>query len=169
MAGMFDVQVQVKGLESLKILDSEKVRAATKRGMKRAVLVGEGQVKMETPVDTGRLRASVTNDVRMEGRDVIGILGSDVSYAPGIEYGTGTQSDGTGGKGVPHFPPPAALHEWGRKHGFGANAGFIIARAIARAGGLRPRRMFRKVIESRHFSNIVENHITMELRKHFKI
>lgn len=167
MAGMFDVQV--KGLESLKILDGKKVNEAIERGMRRAVLVGERQVKLETPVDTGRLRASVTNDVRREGRDILGVLGSNVEYAPAMEFGTGTRSDGVGGSGTPHFPPPAALNLWGKRHGFGENAGFIIARAIARAGGLRPRRMFRKVIESRHFQNLTEHHITLELKRYFKI
>lgn len=162
------VDVQVKGLESLKILDPVKARKAIERGMKRSVLVGERQVKLETPVDTGRLRASVTNDVRQQGNDIVGVLGSNVHYAPSMEYGTGTQSDGTGGGGV-HFPPAGALEEWAQRHGFGKGGGFLVARAIGSRGGLKPRRMFRKVLESRHFGNVTMTNIERELRKLFKL
>jgi hypothetical protein len=57
-------------------------------------------------VDTGRLRASITPDVR-EARDGYeGIVGSNVFYAPYAEFGT-----------RPHWPPKGALIPWAPRHG----------------------------------------------------
>lgn len=40
------------------------------------------------PVDTGRLRASVSYDVGADNRGVVGYVGSNVEYAPHVELGT---------------------------------------------------------------------------------
>lgn len=163
------VTVTVTGLDRLRVVDPRKAEAAMKRGMKRAVVLGANQVKREAPVDTGRLRASVTDDVRAEGRDIVGVIGSNVEYAPSVEYGTGTQSDGQGGSGGVHFPPPHALQRWAERHGFnGPNVGFLVARAIARRGGLRPRRMFRRVMESPWFEAVVGKNVKDAMDQAFK-
>lgn len=96
--------------------------------MKQAALLVEGDAKRLAPVDTGHLRASITSEVRVggsQGKDVIGVIGSNVKYAPYMELGT-----------KPHFPPPAALAVWARRHGLNA---FVVARSIA-AKGLKARR-----------------------------
>lgn len=40
------------------------------------------------PVDTGRLRSSVTHQVQQDGKGLVGIVGTDVDYAPHVEFGT---------------------------------------------------------------------------------
>jgi len=50
------------------------------------LLVTRG-AKINAPVDTGRLRASITPEVR-QGKAISGIVGSNVSYAPYQELGT---------------------------------------------------------------------------------
>ena len=44
----------------------------------------EGDAKKGTPVLTGRLRSSITHEVK----DLTGKVGTNVDYAPHVEYGT---------------------------------------------------------------------------------
>lgn len=99
--------------------------------MREATLMVQATAKEEAPVDTGRLRASITPEVRGGPGEVIGAVGSNVDYALYMELGTGTFA----GK-APHYPP--ALDVWARRHGI--PSGYLVARAIFLRGGLRPRR-----------------------------
>lgn len=54
------------------------------KGLAKAVLVVERQAKENAPVDTGRLRASITSEVSgMEGK-----VRTNVEYASYVEHGT---------------------------------------------------------------------------------
>lgn len=88
--------------------------------MRDATLWVTGDARRDSPVDMGKLRASIVPEVKSEGREVIGIVGSNVVYAPYVEFGT-----------KPHWPPRAALEVWARRHGTTA---YVVARAIARRG-----------------------------------
>lgn len=55
--------------------------------LRRTIKV-EGQAKRLCPVDTGRLRASVTHALERDDQGLYGIVGTDVRYAPYIELGT---------------------------------------------------------------------------------
>jgi phage gpG-like protein len=72
------------------------------------------------PVDTGRLKNSITAAINVSGNTVNGVVGSNVVYAPYMETGT-----------KPHFPPPGKLRTWARRHGTNE---YVIAKAIARSG-----------------------------------
>ena len=55
---------------------------AVEQAMKEAVLIVEADAKSNTPVDTGRLRASITNEVRkIAGAVLEGRVGTNVDYA----------------------------------------------------------------------------------------
>ena len=54
----------------------------------KSVLVVEGRAKKTVPVLTGRLRASITNEVKKEGDGYMGKVGTTVEYAPYVEFGT---------------------------------------------------------------------------------
>jgi HK97 gp10 family phage protein len=41
------------------------------------------------PVDTGRLRASITHEIASDVEGLVGRVGTDVEYAPYVEFGTG--------------------------------------------------------------------------------
>lgn len=100
--------------------------------MRNAALIVQRDAMVNAPVDTGRLRASITPDVRMAGNDVIGVVGSNVIHAPFMELGT-----------RPHWPPISALETWARRHGMNA---YVVARAIARRG-LKARRYLQRAFE----------------------
>ncbi len=102
------------------------------RAMKKATLLVTKDAKINAPVDTGRLRASITPEVRGEGKTVIGVVGSNVIYAPYMETGT-----------KPHFPPLSALQTWAKRHGTTA---YVVARAIARRG-IKGRKYLQRAFE----------------------
>jgi len=56
--------------------------------MAKATAIVERQAKEDCPVDTGRLRSSITGKQEREGDKIIGIVGTNVEYAPHVEYGT---------------------------------------------------------------------------------
>lgn len=142
------------GLDFAKTLNPSAAKAAMVRGLGKGMTVVANQVREETPADTGLLRASINtgegNGVRQMGNDLVGVVGSNKSYAPFVENGT-----------RPHFPPPLALAGWAER--VGANP-FAVARAIAKKG-TKARRMFGKVLESPFISGMVERFVSDELRK----
>lgn len=63
----------------------ERTNAAIAVALEAIGLQAEGYVKLLCPVDTGRLRNSITH--APEG-DKAEIIGTNVEYAPYVEYGT---------------------------------------------------------------------------------
>lgn len=61
---------------------TDKILAAAEKGMKKAVIAFEADTKALTHVDTGNLRRNWTHDVRGEGDNIIGVVGTNVPYAP---------------------------------------------------------------------------------------
>lgn len=116
--------VDIKGLKELHAKMEQVITDFHGRPMLEAMrdstLIVTRAATQLAPVDTGRLRASITPDVQVQGDIVLGIVGSNVTYAPYIEYGT-----------RPHFPPVGALEVWASRHGMEA---YVVARAISRRG-----------------------------------
>lgn len=129
------MEIRVEGLEPLlKKLDGNSLLAAPLReALTKAVILLESAAKRGAPVDTGRLRASITHEVDSRPVPLFGKVGTDVFYAPYVEFGT-----------RPHWPPVSALATWARRHGFAS--AFIVARTIA-ARGTKARHMFRTALE----------------------
>jgi len=65
----------------------------------KACILVENDAKLNCPVgDTGLLRSSITHEVK----DKVGTVGTNVEYAPYVEYGTGLfAANGDGRKDVP--------------------------------------------------------------------
>jgi HK97 gp10 family phage protein len=73
---------------------------ATERALEKIGLAAEGYAKKLAPVDTGRLRNSISHEV--DGQEVY--IGSNVEYAPYVELGTSKQ------KAQPFLKPAATEH-----------------------------------------------------------
>lgn len=73
--------------ENLKKLE-EKSNQAIVMSMKKATVKAVSEAKKLCPVKTGRLRSSITGETRQEKNEVFGIVGTNVEYAPPVEYGT---------------------------------------------------------------------------------
>lgn len=115
---------EIRGLQALQQKAAQVVRDLHGQpmldAMRKAAVLVSTDAKQLVPVDTGRLRSSITPDVRQEGFNVLGVVGSNVLYAPYMETGT-----------RPHWPPTSALEVWARRHGVDA---FLVARAISKRG-----------------------------------
>lgn len=83
MAGIVkSVTVQVNAINMSKLLGEHGEIAAW---VGRLVLRVEGVAKRICPVDTGRLRASISSRVEP---GPVGVVGTNVEYAPYVELGT---------------------------------------------------------------------------------
>jgi HK97 gp10 family phage protein len=80
---MAGAEVKWYGNERLK-----EISAQLKSGMAKACLLVERDAKTNAPVDTGRLRASITNRIETEEGQLVGIVGTNVVYASYQEFGT---------------------------------------------------------------------------------
>lgn len=76
--------------------------AALTRALEKVGLVAEGYAKRLCPVDTGRLRNSITHVLDPGGRAVQ--VGTNVEYGPYVELGTARQ------KAQPFLRPAAQDH-----------------------------------------------------------
>lgn len=89
---MSDMRAEVRGLEKLQ-KTTERFVAEMEGGlflqaMRKATLIVQRTAKRKVPVDTGRLRASITPEVRKTQTSWVGVVGSNVQYAPYVELGT---------------------------------------------------------------------------------
>lgn len=101
----------------------------TRTGITRSVIQIEADAKRIVPVDTHSLQRSLTHEVTTQGNDVTGRAGTNLTYAPVVEFG---RSAGAA------MPPPSALSGWLRRHGIDEKYAFVVAQSIARRG-IRPR------------------------------
>ena len=76
--------------------------AAIERALEKVGLVAEGYAKRLCPVDTGRLRNSITHVIDAGEQAVY--VGTNVEYAPYVELGTARQ------KAQPYLRPAAVDH-----------------------------------------------------------
>jgi HK97 gp10 family phage protein len=69
-------------------------------GVKKAGILVQGRAKKKCPVDTGLLRNSISERTQREDGDtVISEVGTNVEYAPNVEFGTSKQ------KAQPYLEP----------------------------------------------------------------
>lgn len=81
---MAGASFRIEGLDRLQAAMKQFPLASRRgalRGMRRGVLRVQGRARQLSPVDTGRLRASIAVIVRVLVRAVRGIIGSAVEYA----------------------------------------------------------------------------------------
>lgn len=119
---MVALDAQIQGLEETQRRMEEAAAALQgppfAMGMARATLRVERSAKLKAPVDTGRLRASITPEVKRVGDTWEGVIGSKVKYAPFQELGT-----------RPHFVSARNIGRWAERHGLGNRGLFVSGRA----------------------------------------
>lgn len=92
---------------------ADAIDQALAKALEEVGLVAEGYAKKACPVDTGRLRNSITHQVRPSEKSVY--IGTNVEYAPYVELGTSRM------KPQPFLRPAAADHEGTYKKIFESN------------------------------------------------
>ena len=89
------MSVRIEGMGRLRVAllrvtgEGEK---AVRREVKRSALNVQNGARRRVPVDTGRLRNSIAHEIDADGMDAT--IGSNVEYAPYVEFGTENE-DGT--------------------------------------------------------------------------
>ena len=69
------------------------LQAAARRGVHKAGLLVEGDAKNLCPVDTGQLRNSISTQAEDTPAGAKAQVGTNVAYAPYVEFGTGQKGD----------------------------------------------------------------------------
>ena len=86
---MDDLERLMRQLQNSK----SQVQFALEQGIHKAGLLVEGDAKRLCPVDTGRLRSSITTTKGYDGDNCVATVGTNVEYAPYVEFGTGQRGD----------------------------------------------------------------------------
>ena len=132
-----DVTIQVTGWDELikKTNDPDLIGQPMHDFFEKSTLTIQNEVKILTPVDTGRLRASITATVDASPVPLWGEVTTALQphYGPDVEYGT-----------IAHYPPIAALRNWAKRHGMNPHA---LQMAIGRRG-TRAHYMFKLGIQN---------------------
>lgn len=114
--------------------------------LEASALVIEGYARENAPVDTGRLRGSIAYSIDSSPTPLYAKVGTNVAYAPYMEYGTGQLSDNPSAVAGWQFPKGPELDVWAKRHGF--EKGAHVADIIRWKGGLEPRRYLRRAMET---------------------
>ena len=129
------MSVTIRGLveaqEKMEQMVTDLRGAPMLRAMRDCTLLVQRDAKVNAPVDTGRLRASITPEVRSTGKSVQGVVGSNVAYAAAVEFGS-----------RPNWVPISALNRCARRKGINA---YAVQRAIAKRG-TKPREYLTKAL-----------------------
>lgn len=62
------------------------------QAMEQACILVENEAKIKCPVDNGLLRNSITHYIEDNPNELIGVVGTNIEYAPYVEFGTGIYS-----------------------------------------------------------------------------
>ena len=62
------------------------------QAMEQACILVDNEAKIKCPVDNGLLRNSITHYIEDNPNELIGVVGTNVEYAPYVEFGTGIYS-----------------------------------------------------------------------------
>ena len=95
MAQIENLDKLLKKLENLNTISVE-------QAVNEACILVENDAKRRCPVDTGELRMSITHEIEETSENrTIGAVGTNLEYAPYVEYGTGLFAEKGGRKDVP--------------------------------------------------------------------
>lgn len=86
--GLVELQARAKKLPN-------KIDEALARGVNQAAGIVEGSAKRNCPVDTGNLRNSLHITKQATPSDAKAMVGTNVEYAPYVEFGTGVRGQAT--------------------------------------------------------------------------
>jgi hypothetical protein len=133
------VSMKLKGHEELKRkLGKSRYETAMRKGMTKAVVKIESEIKKRTPVKSGQLKASFTHYISPDATQ--GVVGTNKEYAPYVEEGTGVYI----GKGR-IYPRTAGALAWGdmvRTSIAGMKGRFFVKKAWREEGGVKLLKFF---------------------------
>jgi len=151
-----DLDVQLRGFSrAIRGLNNLPLADATRAWLHASGMLVRSLAQIRAPRNLGALAGSIRERVDGSENPTFVDIGSNLHYAPYMEFGTGMVHDHPTWPRAPHIPyvgknpngqPVLGLLEWGRQKG-GASLGYAAAKAIAKRGGIKPRRYLRGALE----------------------
>lgn len=138
-------QIEIRGLDRVKAkLRPEVFGPPIRRFLNKSTIHAQKEIRRRTPIDQGRLANSISTKIDPAPVPAWGRVGTNLPYAPQMEYGTGDHFDGPNRSEWRPARPAVTpqLDRWATRHGF--KSGAAVAAIIARNGGLKPRRYMRE-------------------------
>ena len=91
----------IENMDSLlrKLAQIADINNATMKGLEKAAIRVEVDAKVNAPSDDGHLRASLTHE--LDGSKLQAAIGSNLHYAPYVEFGTGVHAVKGDGRKTP--------------------------------------------------------------------
>lgn len=71
------------------------------KNVEKSCMLIEREARENCPVDQGFLRASITHDVAVDPKEIIGYVGTNLEYAPYVHNGTGLYAEDGSGRKTP--------------------------------------------------------------------
>lgn len=140
---MTETAIEFTGFEELvELLGPELVAEPARRFLMSVGVQGQRDIRWRAPKDTGRLGGSIGFRVDSDPVPDQVAIGTNVRYAPHMEYGTGSLTENAQATRDWTFPTGAELQRWAQRHGF--DNGYVVAQIIRKRGGLAPRRYVRE-------------------------
>ena len=78
--------LEINGAALAELFESPSGEVA--KDLQRRALQVDRAAKQLCPVDTGRLRSSITNEIGQDSEGLVATIGTNVEYAPHVELGT---------------------------------------------------------------------------------
>lgn len=106
------IEVQTPDMSELKTLLNkyERIEADNRLrfGFEQFLNMLADKARLKAPVATGALQSSITYEIGVEGGKIVGVVGSNLKYAPYVELGTGVY----GPKHAPIRPKNKKILAW---------------------------------------------------------
>ena len=138
---------QSPGLAAFLNAKPEDYQNAVRLGLKEALIYGVAEIKKDTPVFQGPLKASIFMEEPQAAAEMTGTIYSDKEYAAFVEYGTGVYSENPLSNKQPFKIFPKNGKGLAFTNGFQtkyAAGGEEIVRRFVTIIGAHPAAMFRK-------------------------
>ena len=87
--------ITINNLDKLSTKLNNLANIDVEKAVKKATSFVHGQAKALAPVDTGRLRGSIHQNVEKKVNLVVGKVYTNLNYAPYVEFGTGIRGNGS--------------------------------------------------------------------------
>jgi HK97 gp10 family phage protein len=96
------MSIKISGVKELeKALDELKSAKEYQRALQKGCLIIERAAKQKAPKGNGDLRNSIQHKIEAEGDELVGVIYTNLLYAPYVEFGTGIEAEDGGRQDVP--------------------------------------------------------------------
>lgn len=90
---------KIEGVKELeKALDELKSAKEYEKALQKGCLIIERAAKEKAPKGNGDLRNSIKHRIDAEGDELVGVIYTNLEYAPYVEFGTGIEAEDGGGR-----------------------------------------------------------------------